>query len=67
MQNQKMKDKIILELAELAKLDAVEDELVEQVKAGKFDEDIEEFEEWISITDAADSICDYYKIHKNSK
>jgi hypothetical protein len=67
MKNQKLKDEIILELTELAKIEMVENELVAQVNAGDFDEDIEAFDESYSVSDAADSICDYYKIRKNSK
>lgn len=66
MNNQILKENIIEELSALAEIGATDKKLVEQVKAGKFDEDIEGFDESYSLTDAVDSIVDYYKISKSS-
>ncbi len=58
----KFKEEIILELVEFQKLDVVETDIINQVKNGKFDDEIEELEVYASVTDATDSILDSYKI-----
>lgn len=58
----KFKEEIILELEELKKLGVVEAAIINQVKSGIFDDDIEDLEVYATVTDATDSIIDSYKI-----
>lgn len=57
-----LKKSIILDLIELEKLDAVEADIINQVKNGKFDDDIEDLAEYATVTEATDSIRDSYRI-----
>jgi hypothetical protein len=62
---EKFKENIIIDLVELEKIGVVEVDMINQVKNGKFDDDIEELEAYANISEATDSIQDSYKILNN--
>jgi hypothetical protein len=62
---EKFKESIIIDLIELEKIGVVEVDMINQVKNGKFDDDIEELEAYAKVSEATDSIQDSYKILNN--
>jgi hypothetical protein len=62
---EKFKQSIIIDLIELEKIGVVEVDMINQVKNGKFDDNIEELEAYAKVSEASDSIQDSYKILNN--
>jgi hypothetical protein len=65
MKNRAFRDEIVMELESLKEIDLADDAVINAVKNGEFDKDIDEVED-LSCTDATDLILDIHRIRQAS-